>query len=248
MGAITVITSGKGGVGKSTTSVGLACALAQRGRRVLLIDGDAGLRSLDRMLGVEAELVYDISDVTAGRCEPVRAIYPCPGFPGLFLMPAPGRDEDTIPPDVMRRLVPLLAPYYDHVLIDSPAGVGMGFLSAAAAAQRALVVSNPDPVCVRDSSTIRRLLEEQGIREQRLVINRFQYSRFKKLGCFEDLDAMIDESGIRLIAVIPEDVQLAAAFAKAHPAPGRSSGAMAYARLAARLEGERVPLAPLRRL
>lgn len=248
MGAITVITSGKGGVGKSTTSVGLACALAQRGRRVLLIDGDAGLRSLDRMLGVEAELVYDISDVTAGRCEPVRAIYPCPGFSGLFLMPAPGRDADTIPPDVMRRFVPLLAPYYDHVLIDSPAGVGMGFLSAAAAAQRALVVSNPDPVCVRDSSTVRRLLEEQGIREQRLVINRFQYSRFKKLGCFEDLDAMIDESGIRLIAVIPEDVQLAAAYAKAQPAPSRSSGAMAYARLAARLEGERVPLASLRRL
>ena len=248
MGAITVITSGKGGVGKSTTSVGLACALAQRDRRVLLIDGDAGLRSLDRMLGVEASLVYDISDVVAGRCEPARAIYPCPDFPGLFLLPAPGLEENTVSPELMRRLVPMLAPYYDHVLIDSPAGVGTGFLSAVAAAQRALIVSNPDPVCVRDSSIVRRLLEQQGIMEQRLVINRFQYSRSKKIGCFEDLDAMIDESGIRLIAVIPEDVQLAAASAKAHPAPSRSSGAMAYARLAARLEGERVPLAPLRRL
>lgn len=246
MGAITVITSGKGGVGKSTTTVGLACALSRRGRRVLLIDGDAGLRSLDRMLGVESSLVYDISDVAAGRCEPIRAIYPCPGFNGLFLLPAPGKEDNIIPPEIMRQLVPLLASYYDHVLVDSPAGVGLGFLSAIVAAQRALVVSNPDPVCVRDTATVRRLLTEANIQEQRLVINRFQYSRFKKLGCFRDLDAMIDESGIRLIAVIPEDVQLAAAAARAQPPSHRSSGAMAYARLAARLEGEHVPLASLR--
>ncbi len=246
MGAITVITSGKGGVGKSTTTVGLACALSRRGRRVLLIDGDAGLRSLDRMLGVEASLVYDISDVTEGRCEPIRAIYPCPGFNGLFLLPAPANEKDTIAPDIMRQLVPMLASYYDHVLIDSPAGVGLGFFSAVAAAQRALVVSNPDPVCVRDSATVRRLLTEQGIREQRLIINRFQYGRFKKLGYFEDLDSMIDESGIRLIAVIPEDVHLAAASAQAQPASQRSSGSMAFSRLAARLEGEHVPLASLR--
>ena len=247
MGAITVITSGKGGVGKSTTSVGLACALSRRGRRVLLVDGDAGLRSLDRMLGVEASLVYDISDVAAGRCEPIRAIYPCPGSQDLFLLPAPAREQDTIAPDVMKKLIPMLAAYYDHVLIDSPAGVGTGLLSAAAAAQRALVVSNPDPVCLRDNAITRRVLEELGIREQRLVINRFQYSRFKKLGCFQDLDDIIDESGIQLIAVIPEDVQLAAASAKAQPASHRSAGSMAYSRLAARLEGERVPLPSLRK-
>ena len=246
MGAITVITSGKGGVGKSTTSVGLACALSRRGRRVLLVDGDAGLRSLDRMLGVEAGLVYDIADVAAGRCEPIRAIYPCPGFERLFLLPAPAKEEDTVPPEIMQQLIPLLAAYYDHVLIDCPAGVGTGFASAVAAAQRALVGSNPDPVCVRDSAIVRRLLAEKGVKDQRLVINRFQNSRFKKLGYFEDLDAMIDESGIRLIAVIPEDVQLASAAAGARPAPQRCSGAMAYSRLAARLEGERVPLPSLR--
>ena len=246
MGAITVITSGKGGVGKSTTSVGLACALSQRGRRVLLVDGDAGLRSLDRMLGVDASLVYDISDVTAGRCEPIRAIYPCPGFNGLFLLPAPAREQDTVSPEIMKQLIPLIAAYYDHVLIDSPAGVGLGFFSAIAAAQRALVVTNPDPVCVRDTAIVHRLLTEAGIQEQRMVINRFQYSRFRKLGCFEDLDSMIDESGLRLIAVIPEDFHLTTAAAKSQPASRRSSGAMAYYRLAARLEGDRVPLASLR--
>ena len=146
----------------------------------------------------------------------------------------------------MQQLIPLLAAYYDHVLIDCPAGVGTGFASAVAAAQRALVVSNPDPVCVRDSAIVRRPLAEKGVKDQRLVINRFQNSRFKKLGYFEDLDAMIDESGIRLIAVIPEDVQLASAAAGARPAPQRCSGAMAYSRLAARLEGERVPLPSLR--
>ena len=158
MGAITVITSGKGGVGKSTTTVGLACALSRRGRRVLLIDGDAGLRSLDRMLGVESSLVYDISDVAAGRCEPIRAIYPCPGFNGLFLLPAPGKEDNIIPPEIMRQLVPLLASYYDHVLVDSPAGVGLGFLSAIAAAQR---------VTAGTLTTAVSLLERKGYLERR---------------------------------------------------------------------------------
>ena len=111
MGAVTVITSGKGGVGKSTISAGLGTALARRGRRVLLIDGDAGLRSLDHMLSVSEQLVFDISDVIAGNCEPIRAIYPCEQEPGLFLLPAPSQEERTVRPALMRRLVPILARY-----------------------------------------------------------------------------------------------------------------------------------------
>ena len=151
MGAVTVITSGKGGVGKSTVCAGLGRALAERRRRVLLIDGDAGLRSLDRMLALDDQVMFDISDVVSGSCEPIRAIYEC-GVPGLYLMPAPYREEQLVSPHLMRQLVPILSRYYDHVLIDCPAGLGAGFESAAAAAQRALIVATPDPLCQRQGA------------------------------------------------------------------------------------------------
>jgi len=139
METVTVITSGKGGVGKSTVTAGLGAALAARGRRVLLIDGDAGLGCLDHMLGISERRVFDIADVVSGAAEPDKAVYASSFSPNLFLLPAPGTEEDVVSPDVMRELVGVLARYYDHVLIDSPAGVGQGFLSAAAAARRALV-------------------------------------------------------------------------------------------------------------
>ena len=132
MGLITVITSGKGGAGKSTVSVGLGCTLAKNGKRVLLIDGDAGLRSLDAMLGVDKELVFDISDIVNGNCEPIKAIYSCEEYTGLnnlFLLPAPALEKHTIHPELMKQLVPILARYYDHVIIDCPAGIGKGFIS-----------------------------------------------------------------------------------------------------------------------
>ena len=149
MGIATVITSGKGGVGKSTLAVGLGRALAQRGRRVLLVDCDAGLRSLDRMTGTEENLVFDIADVVFARCSPAEAIYPCGGAEGLFLLPAPSLGEDFIRPGVMKKLVPLLKRYYDHVLLDSPAGVGGGFRSAAAGAASG-IVNAPDPIAMID--------------------------------------------------------------------------------------------------
>lgn len=247
MGAVTVITSGKGGAGKSTVTSSLGIALAKRGRRVLLIDGDAGLSCLDHMLGVTENLVYHIADVAAGDVEPAKAIYPCTLVPGLFLLPAPAKEEDIVSPAVMKQLVSVLSRYYDHVLIDCPAGVGVGFLSAAAAAQRALVVSTPDPVCLRDCSKTRQALEDAGVFQQRLVINRFSGKAFRAIGTYRDLDAVIDASGIRLIAVIPEDTAIAAATAAGAIAPQKSAAALAVGRLAARLEGEQVPLASLQR-
>lgn len=260
MGIATVITSGKGGVGKSTASVGLGRALAARGRRVLLVDCDAGLRGLDRLSGTEADLVYDISDVVFGRCSPAQAIYPCPAqdMPkgsqgpepeesgdasrGLFLLPAPARVEDMVRPPVMRRLIPLLKRYYDHVLLDSPAGVGMGFQSAACAADRALVLCGPDPVSVRSAASVRLLLDHLGISDRRLVINQFDRGLFRETGAFSDLDGVIDAAGIRLGALVPLDHSLAAAFLRGRPAPEGSPGMLALSRAAARLEGEKVPM------
>lgn len=245
MGIATVITSGKGGVGKSTVAVGLGRALAQRGRRVLLVDCDAGLRSLDRMTGTEENLVFDIADVVFARCSPVEAIYPCGGAEGLFLMPAPSLGEDMIRPGVMKKLVPLLKRYFDHVLLDSPAGVGSGFRSAASGADRALVVCNPDPVCVRSAGVARELLGKLGVPEMRLVINRFNRELFRETDAYSDLDGVIDGAGIRLMGVVPEDFALAASFLQGKSAREDSPGMKALCRVAGRLEGETIPLSGL---
>ncbi len=242
MGVSTVITSGKGGVGKSTTAVGLGRALAQRGRRVLLVDCDAGLRSLDRMTGTEENLVFDISDVVYGRCAPAEAIYSCAGEPGLFLLPAPSSGENMVRPGVMRELVPLLKRYYDHVLLDSPAGVGGGFRAAACAADRALIVCTPDPVCVRGVNTVRGLLQKLSVEDKRLIINRFNGEFFTETGAYGDLDGVIDAAGIRLFGVVPEDFSLAAAFLRGQKAKENSKGMMALCRMAGRMEGEDAPI------
>lgn len=247
MDSVTVITSGKGGVGKSTVTASLGAALAARGRRVLLIDCDAGLGSLDHMLGILDHRVFDIADVVSGAVEPAKAVYPSAFEPNLFLLSAPGTEEDVVSPEVMRQLVGVLSRYYDQILIDSPAGIGQGFFSAAAAAQRALVVATPDPVCLRAAAKTRLSLEEAGVRQQRLVINRFSGSRFRAQNCYRDLDSVIDAAGVRLIAVIPEDPLLAAATLQAQAAPETSPGALAAGRLAARLEGEQVPLPAVNR-
>lgn len=254
MGIATVITSGKGGVGKSTAAVGLGRALAARGRRVLLVDCDAGLRGLDRLSGTESELVYDISDVVFGRCSPAQAIYPCQeagdrraespedDSRGLFLLPAPVRVEDMVRPPVMRRLIPLLKRYYDHVLLDSPAGVGMGFQSAACAADRALVLCGPDPVSVRSAARVRLLLQQLDIKDMRLIINQFDRGLFRATGAYSDLDGVIDAAGIQLCALVPLDHSLAVALLRGKPAPESSPGRLALSRAAARLEGESVPM------
>ncbi len=245
MGAVTCITSGKGGAGKSSLCAGLGAALTKRGRRVLLIDGDAGLPALDVFLACAEERVYDIADVVAGRAAVKDALYPCPWAEGLWLLPAPSREEDCISPLLMKQAVELLIPYYDHILIDCPAGLGTGFQSASAAAQRALVVATPDPVCIRASAKTRLELEEAGVTQQRLVINRFRAEAFRSQKVFPDLDAVIDAAGIRLIAVIPEDGELPLREASGLPLSAHSKAAMAFARLAARLEGEQIPLASL---
>lgn len=247
MGAVTVITSGKGGVGKSTVTAGLAAAFSARGKRVLLIDCDAGLGCLDHILGVSEQRVFDLADIVSGRAEPADAVYACGNLPNVYLLPAPGNQEDVVSPAIMKQLTEAFSQYYDHVLIDSPAGVGSGFASAVAGAQRALVVSTPDPVCLRNSNRTRQLLEQLSVPQQRLVINRFSSRNFKLQGFYPDLDSVIDAAGIRLIAVIPEDPLLAAAAAKSETAPANCTGALALGRLAARLEGEQVPLAPLQK-
>lgn len=246
MGSAIVVTSGKGGVGKSTVSLGLASRFAAGGERVLLVDCDAGLRSLDRMTGTEEALVFDISDVVAGRCAPSQAIYPRELSPGVSLLPAPANGEDLVPAHVMKRLIPMLKKYFDRVILDSPAGVGRGFRAAAVAADSAVIVCNSEPVCIRDASIVRGLLDELGVSERRLVINRFNEEYFRSVAdgadFLHDLDDVIDASGVQLAGIVPEDRKLSAAFSCGRLPGDDSPGLMALSRIASRLSGVHVPL------
>lgn len=246
MSEITVITSGKGGAGKSTVTAGLGYALSQLSGRVLLIDADAGLRSLDLMLGVGGTTMYDLADVFAGNCEPVRAIYPSPVFQNVFVLPAPIRLEDMCTPQEMRNLCRGLAAYYDQVIIDCPAGLGRGFDTAVEAADRALVVSTPDMVCARDAQILAHLLEEKRLRTH-LIINRLRPAKVMD-GSMPDVDEIIDTAGIQLLGIIPEDEEVAVANANGRPLPAACNAAICFANIARRFLGDSVPLARLEKM
>ena len=246
MGQICVVTSGKGGAGKSTVTAGLGYALSRHNGRVLLIDADAGLRSLDLMLGVSGTTMYDLSDVFAGNCDPVRAIYSSPVFQNVFVLPAPLRLEEMCSPDEMRALCRSLASYYDQVIIDCPAGLGPGFETAIAAADRALVVSTPDMVCARDAQILGHLLEERQLKAH-LIINRLRPNKVMD-GSMPDVDEIIDTAGIQLLGIIPEDEEVAVACANARPLPSACNAAICFGNIARRFMGESVSLARLEKM
>ena len=246
MKEIAVVTSGKGGAGKSTVTAGLGYALSRLAGRVLLIDADAGLRSLDLMLGVGGTAMYDLADVFAGHCDPMKAIYPSPVFQNVFVLPAPVFMEDMCTGDEMRRLCLDLSQHYDQIIIDCPAGLGKGFETAVAAADRALVVSTPDMVCARDAQIIARLLEEKGV-PSHLIINRLRPNKVIN-GSMPDVDEIIDTAGIQLLGVIPEDEEVAVANANGRPLPAACNAAVCFTNIAKRYMGDSVPLARLEKM
>lgn len=246
MGQITVVTSGKGGAGKSTVSAGLGCALAHAGASVLLVDGDAGLRSLDLMLGIGQEIVFDLSDIFAGNCEPIRAVYPSGVHKNLSLLPAPARLEGLCSPTDMRRLCRGFAQHYDFVFLDCPAGTGRGFDVAVTAAENALVVTTADGICARDAGVVGDLLADRDI-PARLIINRLRVEPVLR-GRMPDLDEIIDLAGIQLIGVIPEDEELAIASSHGDPLPPRGMARACFRNIARRFCGEDTPLTPWPRL
>lgn len=197
-----VIASGKGGVGKSTFTVGLAKALAAMGNRVLIIDCDR-LRSIDLLLGVTAELVYDFGDVVKGNCEPEAAVYESGGI-GVVSCPL---SYEGINADDMKALVERYNYDYNFIFLDAPAGIDKGFELAAAGADNGLVVSTPDLVCVRSACTAARELEKAGIDESRLIINRAHRKDIIK-GRLLNVDKVIDSTMVQLIGVVPEDAKL----------------------------------------
>ena len=243
MGRITVITSGKGGVGKSTVSAGLGAALAREGQRVLLVDGDAGLRSLDLLTGISDRTVFHLGDVFEGRCEPIKAIYESPFSPSLFVIPASVSLDQLCTPQDMLRLCRGFSRYFDQVLIDCPAGIGPGFQAAIAGAGQALILSTPDGVCARDAAIIGALLRKQNI-DARLIINRLRPELIRKRDV-PDVDEIIDTAGVQLIGLIPEDEALTVCCANGQPIPEDALSLRCLRNIALRLLGQDVPLAHL---
>ncbi len=243
MNDVIVVASGKGGTGKSTVCVGLAVALVKQNKRVLLVDCDSGMRGLDLMLNVEQEILFDCADAICGNCKAHEAVYKAKNLEGLYLMAAPFDSDNEISPSVFRQLIDELKIHYDYVIIDSPAGIGSGFITAAAPADRALIVTIAEPTSLRGAIKIRRKLINLDIQNIRLVINRFERKQFVELDCYKDLDEVIDISGTQLIALIPMDFRLSSIIQNGLSGQSWCPAMNIFDCLAKRVEGYNVPLA-----
>ena len=244
MGVALAVASGKGGVGKTTLTANLALALCALGKSVIAVDGDMGMRSLDFSLGLQDKAVYDLADVCEGRVSPEQALVSFVRQPKLrFLAASHTEGWGRIDPLAFEGVVEQLKAMADVVILDCPAGVGKGFLCAAAAAERVLVVATHDPSSVRDAGRVAQLLDGLGKTDNRLVLNRYDPQLIKK-GRVPVLDELIDRISLQLIAVVPLDDRLALGTLSGLPAvlDKRCKAAVAYRNLAKRILGKRVPL------
>lgn len=244
MGTAIVITSGKGGTGKTSITGAVAAALAKLGRSVLCIDMDIGLRNLDISLGLSDRALMDFSDVAQGRCPLSRAAVQHPLLPGLYLLTAPMSLSPTLTAEQVHTLIATARTYYDYILIDSPAGLGTGFRLAIAGADRAIVVATNDATSLRDAQ--RTVGELEHIHQVHLVMNRIQPKLLRRLRTTID-DAM-DTAGLPLIGVVPEDPQVILSANLGQPLilSGSQGAATACTNIAKRLDGQRIPIMRIR--
>lgn len=244
MGEVIVVTSGKGGVGKTTTTANLGTGFALMGKKVVLIDADIGLRNLDVVMGLENRIVYDLVDVTEGNCRLKQALIRDKRYETLYLLPAAQtRDKSAVSPDQMQKLCRDLAQEFDYVLIDCPAGIEQGFKNAIAGADRAVIVTTPEVSAVRDADRIIGLLEAEGKSNPKLIVNRIRPQMVKK-GDMMDIDDIIEILAIDLLGIIPEDEYIVISTNRGEPAVVNpaSAASTAYKNIVRRMTGENVPL------
>jgi len=248
-GKIITISSGKGGVGKTTATANLGLSLAMLGKRVTCIDADIGLRNLDVMLGLENRIVYDIINFVEGRCRFRQALVRDKRFPELFMMAAAQtRDKNSITVEDMTRVAREAAEISDYVLIDSPAGIEHGFRYAVAPADLVLIVTIPEVTAVRDADRVIGLLEAEELAPAQLILNRFDPALVRRNEML-DADTVIDLLAIDLIGIVPEDTRVFAAGNQGRPVvlDERSRAGRAFRNIGRRLTGEDVPFEALRK-
>lgn len=239
-GNIFVVTSGKGGVGKTTTTANLGVALARLGKQVALVDADIGLRNLDLVLGLEKRIVYDVVDLAEGRCQPRQALIKDKRLPGLFLMPAAQtKDKESVSESQMARVVHTLGADFDAVLIDCPAGIEHGFRNAVAGADEAIVVTMPEVSAIRDADRVIGML---GTRRARLVVNRVRPDMVRT-GDMLSVDDVAQILSREVLGVVPDDEEIIDTTNRGQPVsldPSRRLSAI-YFTMARRLLGENIP-------
>ncbi|HWQ89792.1 MAG TPA: septum site-determining protein MinD [Desulfitobacteriaceae bacterium] len=242
MGEVIVVTSGKGGVGKTTTSANIGTGLAAEGYKVALVDTDIGLRNLDVVMGLENRIVYDLVDVTSGNCRLKQSLIRDKRFENLFLLPAAQtKDKSAVNPDQMRALCLELREEFDYTIIDCPAGIEQGFRNAIAGADRAIVVTTPEISAVRDADRIIGLLEASELNDPKLIINRIRPDMVKR-GDMMDISDIIDILAVELMGIVPDDESIVISTNKGEPAvmDKASKAGEAYRRITRRIRGEDV--------
>ncbi|MFD2759552.1 septum site-determining protein MinD [Lentibacillus juripiscarius] len=247
MGEAIVITSGKGGVGKTTTTANIGTALALMEKKVCLIDTDIGLRNLDVIMGLENRIIYDIVDVIEQRCKLKQALIKDKRFDYLSLLPAAQTsDKAAVTMDGMETIISELKQEYDYIIIDCPAGIEQGFQNAVAGADKAIVITTPEKSSVRDADRIVGLLENETIDPPKLVINRIR-NHMMKNGDMLDIDDIIQILSIDLVGIVIDDDEVIKASNSGEPVAlqGNSKASIAYRNIARRILGETVPLQSL---
>lgn len=243
MGKVFAVTSGKGGVGKSTVSVGLATAFSKMNQKVLLIDMDEGLRCLDVMLGLEEKVVFDLSDILTTN-DITNSIYTVDNNPFLSLIPAPTK-MGMINIDLFTAFVQKIIGFYDIVIFDFPAGIDFTLYTCLPEQTLFLTVAFPDPVTLRDASVVADNLEEIGARS-RLILNSFDY-KLTKQKIYNTIDDIIDKSGLQLLGIVPRSNELNLLSIN-HTLQPKGNAMKAFFRIAKRLSGENVPLPKLKKI
>ncbi len=247
MGEVIVITSGKGGVGKTTTTANIGTGLALLGKRVVLVDTDIGLRNLDVVMGLENRIVYDIVDVANGNCRLKQALIRDKRFDDLYLLPAAQtKDKTAVNTQQMVDLCAQLKEEFEYVIIDCPAGIEQGFKNAIAGAEKAVVVTTPEVAAVRDADRVIGLLEAAELRDPKLVINRVRPAMVKK-GDMMDIEDMLEILAIKLLGVVPDDESIIVSTNRGEPAvlDRNSLAGEAFMHIARRISGEEVPFMDL---
>ncbi|MCO6443815.1 MAG: septum site-determining protein MinD [Anaerolineae bacterium] len=246
-GRVVTVTSGKGGVGKTTTTANLGLALARLDKRVVVIDADIGLRNLDIVMGLENRIVYDLVDVVEGRAKVKQAMIKHKQFPDLYLIPAAQtRDKSAVSPADMVQLCNDLRKEFDFILIDSPAGIERGFRNAMAPADDILIVTNPEVSAVRDADRVIGLIEAENKGPARLILNRVKMDLVRK-GDMLSADDVTDILAVKLIGIVPDDEAVVSASNSGTPVTlqDNSRSGQAFRNIARRLCGEDVPFLQL---